>query len=180
VWTSLRDVVARAGGSDEAVRLALEERQITARAEGFSDGRPAGPIKAYWWSKDAKCRIDAASNRARFVFVQAIDDSTYEILAFGIEILGAEALWPEAKQPTKLVSGKPGPKEYDFWPALFQHLELVVASRGKRFASISEAAREGLKWLEGHPKLPQADPDTVRAKIKETRPDLVGELIGPE
>jgi|SRR5215813_6874887 len=171
--------VVRRAGSAEAVRLALEERQITARAAGFSDGRPASSIKAYWWEKDAVRKIDPANNQAVFEFAWT-EDSTYEIMAFEIEILGAEALWPATK-PRKSTGGKPGPKEYDVWPDLFKHLELVVASKGKKFASFAEAGREGVRWLAlDLARRPQADPDTVRTKVRERRPDLVEELIDPE
>jgi hypothetical protein len=89
------------------------------------DGRPAGPIKRYWWSKDTECKIDAANNRARFVFAWT-ETSTYEILAFGIEILGAEALW-SAKSTIPHAGGRD--PDHD-WEGAARYVDQHVADYG--------------------------------------------------
>ena len=93
---SLQEAVRRAG-SDEAVVLALRKGdKVAAQAAAFSNGREAGPIPRYWW--DAKPRFDPANGQVVFTFSHTGTD-TYEVRAFGVEILGAEALWPTKPEP---------------------------------------------------------------------------------
>ena len=187
-WILLRDVVARAG-SVEPVRTALVEEKVVARDVTFLPAgtrMPDNIIPAEWWS-DAE--INAAASRATFEMALAnFGDTTitHEVTAIGVELEpgAVEALWPaEPKPPPEpaRAGGKPGPRPYDMWPDLWDHLKTVVAAEDK-FASLSAAARAGVKWLDKNPQLPQPNEDTIRAKLREarkTRPDL-DELIAPE
>jgi hypothetical protein len=194
LWISLATAVAVAD-SFEALLPHLRESRIPARAASF-DGGKGGEIPTAWWFKIVE--IGVALGWARFLTQGIIEDGTfmvvrlgaYEILATGIELDAAavEARFltkPDVRAQESLTKsaragGRPGPKGYDeMWPLLWLHLESVVASEQKKFDSLSKAARAGADWLRQTPKLPLADPDTIRAKLRETRPDLLEKLIAP-
>jgi hypothetical protein len=124
VWTSLRDVVTRAGPLD-ALMPHLKNARIMARAAGFydSEGRPwkgapaDGLIPANWWLQ--LCSVDPAANRATFRVVvfsmvgpglyDKVESFTDDIQAIGVELesAAAEALFPKATVPaSQHVDGK--------------------------------------------------------------------------